>query len=451
MTDLHSIDPIWAWSPCEAGWTRRAAAHLYRRAGFCASSDELDAAVARPPADVVRDLVQVRGEPAAYLQEMGELAATLLAAGDATRLPAWWTYRMLTTADPLREKATLLWHGHFATSAARVADARLMFRQNELLRRHSLTDFGRLVHEVARDPAMLIFLDSATNRKAHPNENFAREVMELYCLGEGRYSEEDVRQLARCLTGWEVRNHQFRVNLSQHDAGTKTVLGTTGTFDGDAGLDVVLSRPAVAEHVVRRLFRFFVIDEPPPSDALIRPLADQFRDCKLQVAPVLETILSSRLFFSPLVRGAKVRSPVEFGVGLLRALEGTSNAYELASGMAEAGQNLFFPPSVKGWDGGRAWINSSTLLARANLVRKLLDLPETRFAGAGLADLFDRLHLERPRSVVDWFAEVLFAVELTPDIRIQLARRIESGAGDREERLRSVLHVMCTLPEFQLG
>ncbi|MGD9854085.1 MAG: DUF1800 family protein [Planctomycetaceae bacterium] len=455
MSDVNSIDPQWAWSPYEpdldAPWTRRAAAHLFRRAGFAASSGDLDAAVGRPPSEVVRDLVNVRRETPAYQQEIDELARSMLAGGDPAKLSAWWIYRLLTSVDPLREKVTLFWHGHFAASAEKVADAELMYRQNQLLRNGALGDFGALVHHISRDPAMLIYLDSATNRKSHPNENYARELMELFCLGEGRYSEQDIRELARCFTGWEIRNGVFRFNRYQHDPGTKSILGAAGEFGGDEGVDVVLSQPAGPEFIVGKLVRFFVLDEPALPYALVEPLARQFRENELQIGPLIEIILSSKLFFSPPMRGAKVRSPVECGVGLLRALEGTTSAFELAAGTAEAGQHLFFPPNVKGWDGGRTWINSSTLLARANLVRALLDRPETRFAGGGLADLLDKHDVNSPTQIVDWLAEVLLAVDLSSDIRGELVRSIVTGNREREQNLRNLVHLVCTLPEFQLA
>jgi uncharacterized protein (DUF1800 family) len=228
-------------------------------------------------------------------------------------------------------------------------------------------------------------------------------------------------------------------------------LGATGDFGGAEGIDVVLAQPAGPEFIVSKLVRSFVFDEPVPPDALVRPLAVLFREQGLQIAPLLETILSSNLFFSQPMRGAKIRSPVECGVGLLRALEGTTSAFALADGFADAGQRLFFPPNVKGWDGGRTWINSSTLLARANLIRAVLDRPETRFAGSGLADLFDHHNIRSPSQIVDWLTETLLAVDLSSDIRGDLVRSIDTGTGAREQKLRNVVYLLCTLPEFQLG
>ena len=205
----EAIDPGWAWSPyrpdSERPWNRRLAAHLCRRAGFGASWNELEEVVKQDSADVVAELTKVDSSEAAFQKESDDFATAILAGGDPKQLSAWWVYVMLRTPQPLLEQTTLFWHGHFATSAEKVQDADLMYNQNQLLRQYALGNFAQLVHEISRDPAMLIYLDSDTNRKAHPNENYAREVMELFCLGEGNYTEKDIQELARCFTGWEIR------------------------------------------------------------------------------------------------------------------------------------------------------------------------------------------------------------------------------------------------------
>ncbi len=448
------IDPAWAWSPYEPdknGWTRRQAAHLFRRAGFAASSDELDKAISQKPNEVVSSLVNSRPETDQYQQEISDLARSILASSNVKNLPAWWTYRFLTTNDPLREKTTLFWHGHFATSGDKVTDAKLMFQQNEMLREHALGDFGAMVHEISHDPAMLIYLDSATNRKAHPNENFAREVMELFCLGEGQYTENDIRELSRCFTGWEIRNGKFRFNRYQHDSGEKSIMGQKGKYGGEEGVKIVLDQKSAPYFIVGKLVRYFVSDEPAPSNALLKPLADQFVNGNYQIGPIISKILSSHLFYSEHSVGHKVRSPIEFAVGFLRTLNGSTNLNELTSGMSELGQIPFFPPNVKGWDGGRTWINSSTLLARANLIRSLLDRTETRFNPGSLGDFMDHLGAKTPAKVVDLWEELYLAVDLPQEVKSQIANKIEAGKGNREQKLRDALHLFCTLPEFQLS
>ena len=272
-----SIDPDRAWSTyqpsTETPWNIRSAAHLYRRAGFGATREELRLAVAAGPAEAVDSLLNSAHEPESYLHEVDSLASASLAAGNPKRLSAWWAYRMLSTPAQLLEKLTLFWHGHFATSAEKVQDADLMFAQNNLLRKFALNDFSALLLEISRDPAMLVYLDSASNRKAHPNENYAREIMELFCLGEGNYTEQDIRELARCFTGWEVKNKKFRFNRYQHDSGSKTVLGESGMFGGEEGVAIVAKQKSAPLFIARKLVQFFVMDEPQPSLELLTPLA----------------------------------------------------------------------------------------------------------------------------------------------------------------------------------
>ncbi len=453
-SDLNQVDPQWAWSPfepdAEQPWDRRLAAHLYRRAGFAASEQQLHEAVTRQPLKLVEELV-ARGPDEAFEQQMRRLTVASLAGGDTAQLPSVWLYRMLATPNQLLEKTTLFWHGHFATSAAKVEDVFIMQQQNDMLRRHALGPFAPLVREISRDPAMLVYLDSVTNRKSHPNENYAREVMELFCLGEGNYTEHDIQELARCFTGWEVRRGKFRFNEYQHDFGEKTILGQRGELDGGEAVDVVVSQPAAPLFLARKLVRYFVCDEPTASDELLAPLARDFREHDLNTEWLVPRILSSRLFFSPLAMGRKIRSPVELAVGLLRALEGTTNVVELSEQLSQLGQHLFFPPNVKGWDGGRNWINSSTLLGRANLVQALLQSGKTRFGGGTLAELAARYERAGTEQFVDWMAELLLAVPLPVTVRgdlIAVGKRSQAGAN---AGMLKIVHALSTLPEFQLG
>jgi hypothetical protein len=227
------------------------------------------------------------------LQVVGYFQDASLATGNVKRLSAQWVYRMLTTPAQLQEKMTLFWHGHFATSAAKVDDAELMQRQNDLRREHALGDLSQLLLEISRDPAMLIYLDSVSNRKSHPNENYAREIMELFALGEGNYTEQDIRELARCFTGWEIKRKKFRFNRYQHDSGTKTVLGTTGKLSGEEGVAIVAGQDTAPQFIVGKLIRFFVMDEPAPPNDLIEPLARELRKNNMQIAPTVRRILGT--------------------------------------------------------------------------------------------------------------------------------------------------------------
>lgn len=453
MASVLANDPEKAWQPweptSEAPWDRRSAAHLFRRAGFGATSEELDAAVRKRPHEVVEELLSAT-ESEEYRQQSESLAAAAVATGNLKQLPAWWSYRMLTTPAQLLEKTTLFWHGHFATSAAKVADARLVLTQNRMLRSHAFGSFGKLVLEISRDPAMLIYLDSATNRKLHPNENYAREIMELFCLGEGRYTEQDIRELARCFTGWEIRREKFRFNSYHHDGGAKSFLGHEGKFGGEEAVEIVVSNEAVPEFIAGKLYRFFVADEPAPSKEMIAPLAKELRESELRIEPVLKKILGSNLFFSGEAKGRRVRSPVELGIGLLRCLNGSANAFELTTDLEEIGQGLFFPPSVKGWDGGRTWINSSTLLGRSNMVRRLLTSEQTRFAEKSIVEYLAEQGVRDGGRALDYFETLLFAVPLRSAVREDMRQLFEGSLSNRD-RLINALHALCTLPEFQLA
>jgi len=445
------IDPEWAWAEFHPGtdtpWNLRTAAHLFRRAGFGATQSELSSAVSKSPSAVVDELL-AGPEPDAFLAEMQSLSNAAIATGNVQQLSAWWAYRMLSTPMQLLEKTTLFWHGHFATSAEKVTDGHLMLTQNELLRSFAFGDFSKLLLEISRDPAMLVYLDSATNRKSHPNENYAREIMELFCLGEGNYTETDIRELARCFTGWEIRRDEFRFNRYQHDGGKKTIFNKTGDFGGEEGVQIVLEQKSAPEFIASKLVRFFVMDEPHPAAELIAPLAKELRESGMMIQPVLRRILTSNIFYSPYAIGRKVRSPVELAIGLLRCLEGTTNTFDLAEAMLTLGQGLLYPPSVKGWDGGRTWINSSTLLGRSNLIRKLITNDKTRFGKTSLQKYLATQKATNPRAIIDYLESVLFAVPI-PDAAKERVEDLMKTRGDNG--LHEGVHALCTIPEFQLG
>ncbi|WP_407945666.1 DUF1800 domain-containing protein [Paraburkholderia elongata] len=293
-------------------------------------------------------------------------------------LRAWWVREMLSTPSPLTERMTLFWHNHFTSGQDKVQYPQQMAQQNMLLRRDALGNFGELLHDVAKDPAMLQYLDGASNRKGKPNENFAREVMELFTLGEGHYMQRDVSEAARAYTGWsldpDTQTYVWRAN--QHDDGDKTVLGQTGPFDGDQVLDILLARPETATFVTTKLWREFVSDTPDP--ARIAPIAAQFRASHYDIKVALRGLFMSDAFWDDDDRGVLVKSPAEFVVGTLRAFDiGYDNTAPFAAQIRTLGENLFYPPNVKGWPGGTIWINSSTLLARKQFVEQLFRATET--------------------------------------------------------------------------
>lgn len=455
-TSLNDIDPAiaWeAWGPsAEEPWDRRRVCLLYRRSAFGCTEQQIETALKSSPAEVIKGIVQPNtsdAEAEKLANESTQLAASIRASGKSEQLATWWLHRMLNTRDPLLERMTMFWHGHFATGAEKVLDVDLMYEQNVLLRKYALGDFRKLVHEISKDPAMLIYLDSVTNRKAHANENYARELMELFCLGEGNYTEHDVQELAKCFTGWEIRRKQFRFNPYQHDGSTKTILGTAGIESGESAIDVVLASQDMPRFIVGKLFQFFVCDEPQPNRALLEPLENLFVKSGFEVRPVVEAILASRLMLSGWSIGRKVRSPVDLAIGLLRTMQATTNMGMLTERLRFLGQSLFYPPNVKGWPGGRNWINSSTLIGRTNLVYDLVRDENTRFDGGTLSSLAKSLQRTKPESWFDWLTSVHFTNEPSETERKKILDKVSGLSGD--EMAKQTIIELAKLPRIHLS
>ena len=307
-------------------------------------------------------------------------------------LQSWWLTEMLATRAPLGEKMTLFWHNHFVSSLQKVRSPQLLYRQNALLRRHALGNFADLLRAVSRDPAMLIYLDNALSRKGQPNENFARELMELFTLGEGNYGEQDVKESARAFTGWSVdpETGEFLLRPFVHDDGTKTILGRTGEFDGNGVLDILLAQPQTAEFVAGKLWREFV--SPAPDPAEVRKIARAFRESGYDIRAALKALLVSDAFYAPQNRAALIKSPIELIVGTLRQFDfRTGEVTPFVVTANQLGQRLFAPPNVKGWPGGEAWINSTTFLARKAFLERLFRVGELRAMPVeGMAAVVDR-------------------------------------------------------------
>jgi uncharacterized protein (DUF1800 family) len=436
-------------------WDLAKVAHLHRRAGFWANRSELARDVKAGP---VASVDRFFNPPAPSEDEsriLDSLREGALAAHSAERLKAWWLYQMLFGADALVEKMTLFWHGHFATSNQKVESLPLMCRQNQLLRRHSLGTFRELVGELVGDPAMLLWLDGATSKREKPNENFARELWELFTLGPGHYTESDIREAARAFTGWkrshglgEYQSPLFELDDSYADDGMKTILGRTGNWRADDVVRITLDQPAATEFLCRKLYRYFVSEAEEPDAQLIALLAEQLRSNDYAVRPTLETILRSQHFYSPRVRRQRVSGPVEFSVGLLRALGAPRADVRLlavAAACAEQGQDVFYPPSVKGWVGGRRWLNSATLVARENWANDVIwgnaDLRMPPYDPGGWGDAS---HAKRP---VEELIAVLLQDAVEPRARALIEDAVVRGKPDD---LRRALQLIVSCPEFQL-
>ena len=291
---------------------------------------------------------------------------------ETRRVAYWWGGRMLDTRRPLEEKMTLFWHGHFATIESKVRDYRKMLLQNETLRAHATGNFRDLVVAVAQDPAMLYFLDAGVNIKGAPNENFAREIMELFTMGVGNYSESDIREAARAFTGWNADDLTFVVHSDQHDEDDKTVLGETGNFDGADVIDIILRQPIAARYVTEKLYRYFVREDL--RGAPLDDLAAVLRDANYELKPLLRAIFLSRDFYSPPSVGTHIKSPVQLAISTYRKLGITEmpGIPDFNEATTALGQTLFWPPTVAGWARGRAWITPGLLLERGNFVRDVL-------------------------------------------------------------------------------
>jgi uncharacterized protein (DUF1800 family) len=288
-------------------------------------------------------------------------------------LRGWWLREMADTSSPLSERMTLFWHNHFVSAQPKVRWPQMLYRQNVLLREHAVGDFAALLHAVVRDPAMLVYLDAATSRRGQPNENLARELMELFTLGQGHYTETDVREAARAFTGYSVdpATGQFVLRRGLHDPTSKSILGRQGRFDGAAVVDLLLAQPASAEFVVSKLWREFV--SPQPDPVRVAQIAKRFRDSGHAIAVALQALLNQPEVVALDVDQALVKSPVELVIGLVRQ-SGGELALPAGAALATAsmGQNLFGAPNVRGWPGGEAWINTQSLLARKQFIERAI-------------------------------------------------------------------------------
>ncbi len=349
-------------------------AHLLRRAGFGARPAEWTAYSNLGLSGTTAQLLHPEAVADPFPALLAEVQGDYVDFDSLDSIKKWWLYRMSHTPRPLEEKMTLFWHGHFATANYKVDNPRRMWAQNETFRAHALGNFRTLLQAVSRDPAMLVWLDGADNRRGKPNENYGRELLELFTLGVGGgYTENDVKEAARAFTGWQFDRdaNVFKFNPEQHDDGEKTFLGQTGAFNGDDIVDIVVKHPSTAHFLCTKLFKFYVHETPSPAD--IKPLTAAYFNSGYDIRAVLAAIFSSAAFYSDAAVHSKIKSPTEYIVTALRTLDAPFSATNnnLLGAGRTMGQELFNPPNVKGWNGGKTWMNTMTLITRANFASTL--------------------------------------------------------------------------------
>ena len=488
----------------DSKWNNATAAHLLNRAGFGATPDEIEQARQKGLTAAVEQLVDVKADAAEVpppswahprniraqrmdirrAKERGEDFRTkvrdvrMMEGDEMIDLRRWWVDRMLNGPAPLLEKMTLFWHGHFATSIQKVRDAYWMWLQNDMLRRNAFGNFRTLVKKVSRDPAMMIYLDLHQSRQEHPNENWARELMELFTVGIGNYSEQDIRESSRAFTGYRIdfTTQQFRFAAFQQDHRPKTFMGQSGNLSGDDIIDILVSKPACAQFIGRKLWRFFAEDDPP--SAVVDSIAGTIRKHNFELRPILREMFCSAEFYSDSAMGNQIKSPVQFIVQTSKLLNASAPPPLAAqNAMRQMGQILFAPPNVKGWDGGKQWISTSTLLFRYNLANYLINgdaiLPATARqprqggdVGFGRAAQYAKQIQRDPidvgklvpsevrgkaKDIVEVLIKRFFQVRPGQNEVDAFNKYLESRGPDiTDADVRGLIHLMMSTPQYQL-
>jgi uncharacterized protein (DUF1800 family) len=429
-------------------------AHLLRRAGFGATPDEIAALAEAGLNQTIEQLVDYEQIP----DNFGPPAPDTIALGRArniTELTVWWLTRMISTSRPLQEKMTLFWHGHFATAIQKVLEPAFMYQQDALFRDNALGRFDVLLSGVYKDPAMLIWLDGRRNVKQAPNENFAREVMELFTLGHGNYTEDDVHAGARAFTGWQldVTTGAVTFNPRLHDDSIKTYLGHTGNFDGEAAVAILAAHPATGPFLAQKLWSFFASDSAPSS--ALKAMAEVYYASSHSIREMVRTMFSRPEFYADAVKTGHIKSPTEFAVSAIRQMGlAPANLSTVPPQLTLLGQELFNPPNVGGWAGGPSWINATTMLGRFNFASELTgDLGNTTVSTFDPAIL---LQASRARSMKQLASYIAGMLGVNPGTPTAQALAAYAGAGSVERpdiltKVRGLVHLTLASPEFQVS
>ncbi|OAS16913.1 DUF1800 domain-containing protein [Paenibacillus oryzisoli] len=437
-------------------WTNKEVVHLLLRAGFGVTQEEIAACLALGRVETVRRLVSGEAliDKSPKLASFDEFHADGKKALDPLLLvdqQMYWLYRMVNSPTPLIEKMTLFWHGHFATANYKVKDATLMVRQNELFRKYAMGNFKELLTEIGKDPAMMIWLDVNQNKKGKPNENYAREVMELFTLGIGHYTEMDVKESARAFTGWIYNKNEHKVNYNakQHDNDAKTLLGESGKLDANDVIDILFHQRALPMFLATKLLNYLATDNP--SESWIQSVAGLITQ-KNTIGEVLQELFLSEEFYADIHRLALIKAPADYVAGILKSCN-LAVAKGHAQALRKMGQELFVPPDVAGWRGGTSWLTTNCLLARyqfAEGVAKQMNGQQLN------SSAFQPIQVESPMEWVRLYAERMGITELSEQTQASLLAYADdtlvhtTQTKQKLTGMRGLLQLVMISPEAQM-
>jgi uncharacterized protein (DUF1800 family) len=480
-------------------WNTATAAHLMNRAGFGGSPQDIEnlrqlglyKAVswfvdyekivdptpapdwAQPDPEAIARRLAIQNAADPDTRQMLQQQQNQQQYSQMADLRYWWIRRMALGTRPFQEKMTLFWHGHFATSFEKVQMPYFLWLQNETLRQNAIGNFSSLLSAVSEDPAMLLYLDGARSYKKAPNENFAREVMELFTLGEGHYTEQDIQEAAKAYTGWGLSKDRlhYEYHPFNHDTGPKTVFGQTGNYSGEDVLNLICAKPECAQFISKKIWRFFAQDEPPQP--VVDALAAEFQKTGLDIKQLMRVIFMSKEFYAPEVVRSQIKSPVQWLIASAHQLQAPLPTEPMSLVMLrQLGQELFNPPNVKGWDGGVSWITTNNFLDRCNFAAALVEgdrvpLPglmgQMRGVLSGMAEdglmqiapndvstLFSAVDLSNPISFLDALETRFLNASLNPQRRASFTDFLKNRSPIEETDVRKAIRLIMCTPEYQL-
>lgn len=446
------VDPQWAWAPyspsSERPWDLKWAGHLYRRAAFGASWDQLQKALKEGPDQTLAWLLDPNGNRSEFETAFDEYESSAAYSSSTEGLRAWWLRRMLQTPNPLQEKMTLFWHNHFAVNQAKVKSGRLTLQRLRLTRKYAQGNYAKLLEEIVHHPSTLIALNAEKNRKTLPNEHFSRMIMENYCLGPDLCSEEDIRDVARAFTGWFLIRNELRFLEREHDDADKRILGEEGNFNSADVVKLVLRHKAAAWLIVKKLYRNFISEIDNPADSLLEPLVNQFRE-HYDIKQLVRVMLKSNLFFSDAAYRKCVKCPASFALEIAKGFEANISTTCLGRDLAALGQDLFHPSTIKGWPSGRHWINSATLAGRCNLVHALVTGAGSYENQLSPSSLFSKYNCKTKTEASQLILNIFLQNDLEPSVQKQIFQ--QNPNLDAQSWLKHYIINVLSLPEFQLA